>query len=114
MPLRPAGDNAAADANVPLVPPAEPSSATGLSPGLADGHTVSRAAEGSATGFLFLGGVLAEGVEELAVSFLATIIGDACRLTLLIPSRDILTDLQVCVCCTEHGPILQQPFTLWP
>ena len=68
MPLMPAGGSA----DAPLIlPAAEPISTIRLQPGSVDtdGSSVSKATEGSATGFLFLGAVLADGVEDLAVSF---------------------------------------------
>ena len=69
MRLPPSGN--ATDASVPLIPSAD-------SPSISDHHagtvagadgTTCNAVEGGAAGFLFLGGVLADGLEELAVSW---------------------------------------------
>ena len=69
MRLPPSGN--ATDASFPLVPSADSTSISDHQAGAAAGAdgTTCNATEGGAAGFLFLGEVLADGLEELAVSW---------------------------------------------
>ena len=78
MQLPPSGN--ATDASDPLVPSADPTSTSYLQAAAGADGTSCNATEGGAAGFLFLGGVLAEGIEELAVSYIIAVVnGDSCR-----------------------------------
>ena len=73
--LPPSGN--AADASIPLVPPADLTSTSDHQAGSAvgaGGNTCNATEGADAAGFLFLGGVLAEGVEELAVSHVIAVV----------------------------------------